>query len=112
MKKFFILAISLCSLCSCAISNTYSTISCYGNVTTFTPQGDTLKVYKNVLIQERVGGYTTENAFKAYGLNFTDSTGKGIIVGNAVPYIVEYEVEVKVDTISTPDYYEEYTNDN
>ena len=112
MKKLFILAIALCSLYSCAISNTYSTISCYGNITTFTSQGDTLKVYKNVLIRERIGGYTTENAFKAYGLNFTDSTGKYIIIGNAVPYIVEYEVEVKVDTISTPDYYEEITHDS
>lgn len=106
MKKFLILTIALCSLCSCAIS--YSSISCYGNVTTFTPQGDTLKVYENVLIQEKVGGYTTENAFKAYGLNFTDSTGKGIIIGNAVPYIVEYKVEVKTE----PDYYEEPTYDN
>ena len=111
MKKLFILAIALCTICSCAIS-TYSTISYYGNVTTFTPQGDTLKVYENVLIQERVGGYTTENAFKSYGLNFADSTGKGIIIGNAVPYIVEYKVDVKIDTVSTPDYYEEYNYDN
>ena len=101
MKKLFILAIALCSLCSCAISY-------YGNVTTFTSQGDTLQVWENVLVQEHINGYITDNAFKAYGLNFIDSTGRGIIISNAVPYIVDYKVEVK----TTPDYYEEYTNDN
>lgn len=104
MKKFFILAIALCTLCSCAVT----THSLYGNVTTFTPQGDTLKVWENVLVQEHINGYITDNAFKAYGLNFIDSTGRGIIISNAVPYIVDYKVEVK----TTPDYYEEYTNDN
>lgn len=104
MKKIFILAIALCTLCSCAVT----THSFYGNVTTFTPQGDTLKVWENVLVQEHINGYITDNAFKAYGLNFIDSTGRGIIISNAVPYIVDYKVEVK----TTPDYYEEYTNDN
>ena len=104
MKKFLFLTIALCSLCSCGIT----THSFYGNVTTFTPQGDTLKVYDNVLIQEHINGCVTENAFKNFGLNFIDSTGKGIIIGNAVPYIVEYKVEVKTE----PDYYEEPTYDN
>lgn len=110
MKKLFILAIALCSLCSCAI--TTSSISCYGNITTFTPQGDTLKVYKNVLIRESVyNGYTSysSNAIKDYGLNFTDSTGRGVVIGN-IPYIIEYDV---IKTIQTePDYYEETIHDN
>ena len=108
MKKIFILTIALCTLCSCAI--TTSITSCYGNITTFTPQGDTLKVWKNVLIQETVtNGYgaNTNNAFKNFGLNFTDSTGRNIIIGNAIPYIIDY------DTIHIEyDYYEEYTNDS
>jgi hypothetical protein len=103
MKKLFILAIAICSLCSCAIT----THSFYGNVTTFTPQGDTLKVYENVLVQEHINGYITDNAFKSFGLNFTDSTGTGIVIGN-IPYLIEYKVEVK----TTPDYYEEPTYDN
>lgn len=104
MKKLFILAIAICSICSCA---TYSTINCYGNVTTFTPQGDTLKTWNNVLIQKSVGEYTTANAVKEYGLNFTDSTGTGIVIGN-IPYIIEYKVEAK----TTLDYYEEPAYDN
>ena len=104
MKKLFILVITLCSLCSCAIT----THSFYGNVTTFTPQGDTLKVWENVLVQEHINGYITDNAFKAFGLNFIDSTGRGIIISNAVPYIVDYKVEVKTE----PDYYEETIHDN
>lgn len=106
MKKLFILAIALCSLYSCAIT----TQSFYGNVTTFTPQGDTLKVYKNVLVQEYINGYNTTNAFKNYGLNFADSTGKGIVIGHAVPYIIEYDVNTII--VETPDYYEEDIHDN
>ena len=107
MKKLFILAIAICSLCSCAIT----THSFYGNVTTFTPQGDTLQVWNNVLIQKSVGGYTT-NAFKKFGVNFIDSTGRGIVIGHAVPFIIDYDTKAKVDTLSTPDYYEEPTYDN
>jgi hypothetical protein len=41
-------------------------------------------------------------------LNFTDSTGRTIIIGNAVPYIIDYDTKIKVDTISTSKpYYEE-----
>lgn len=105
MKKLFILTIAICSLCSCAIQ------SYYGNITTFTPQGDTLQVWNNVLIQKSVGGYTT-NAFKDFGVNFIDSTGRGIVIGHAVPFIIDYDTKAKVDTLSTPDYYEEITHDN
>jgi hypothetical protein len=105
MKKLFILAIAICSLCSCAIQ------SYYGNITTFTPQGDTLQVWNNVLIQRSVGRYTT-NAFKDFGVNFIDSTGRGIVIGHAVPFIIDYDTKEKVDTLSTPDYYEEITHDS
>jgi hypothetical protein len=105
MKKLFILTIALCILCSCAIQ------SYYGNVTTFTSQGDTLQVWNNVLIQKSVGGYTT-NAFKKFGVNFIDSTGRGIVIGHAVPFIIDYDTKAKVDTLSTPDYYEEITHDS
>lgn len=109
MKKLFILAIALCTLCSCSITS-YSIVSCYGNITTFTQQGDTLKVYNNVLIKETVGGYNTTNVFKNFGLNFTDSTGKGIVIGHAVPYIIEYDVNKII--VEVPDYYEEDIHDN
>ena len=81
----------------------------YGSITTFTPQGDTLKRWDNAFIEEEtttienssmygVSSYRakTNTAFKYFGLNFIDlDTGKGVVVHSGIPYIIEYNTSVE-----------------
>lgn len=102
MKKFFILCLMAFVMCSCGTIQTY-TEKCYGSVTTFTPQGEVLQTWDNVLIEETTTEYNTmygttsvskASAFKNFGLNFIDmNTGKGVIVHTSIPYIIEYNTE-------------------
>ena len=108
MRKFFILCLMAFVMCSCGIIQTY-TEKCYGSVTTFTPQGEVLQTWDNVLIEETTTEYNTmygttsvskTSAFKNFGLNFIDmNTGKGVIVHTSIPYIIEYNTEQ--ETISS-----------
>ena len=124
MKKFFILCLMAFVMCSCGTIQTY-TEKCYGSVTTFTPQGEVLQTWDNVLIEETTTEYNTmygttsvskTSAFKNFGLNFMDmNTGKGVIVHTSIPYIIEYNTEVestnppaiKIDTRPNPEQLEE-----
>ena len=102
MKKFFILCFMAFVMCSCGTIQTY-TEKCYGSVTTFTPQGEVLQTWDNVLIEEKTSEYNSiygttsvskTSAFKNFGLNFIDmNTGKGVIVHTSIPYIIEYNTE-------------------
>ena len=90
MKK--ILFSLLCFICSsCSITTTM-----IGDVTTFTQNGEILQKWEQVVLQDVVsygftGNYVNNNAFKTFGINFYDKkSGKYIIIGNAVPCIVEY----------------------
>ena len=107
MKKFFILCLMAFVMCSCGTIQTY-TEKCYGSVTTFTPQGEVLQTWDNVLIEETTTKYNTmygttsvskTSPFKSFGLNFIDmNTGKGVIVHSAIPYIIEYNTETSSST--------------
>ena len=102
MKRFFIFCLMAFVMCSCGTIQTY-TEKCYGSVTTFTPQGEVLQTWDNVLIEETTTEYNTmygttsvskASAFKNFGLNFIDmNTGKGVIVHTSIPYIIEYNTE-------------------
>lgn len=104
MKKFFILCLMAFVMCSCGTIQTY-TETYYGSVTTFTPQGEVLQTWDNVVIKEKTTEYnslygttsvTETSAFKNFGLNFIDmNTGKGVIIHPTIPYIVEYNTEIE-----------------
>ena len=104
MKKFFILCFTAFVMCSCGTIQTY-TAKYYGSVTTFTPQGEVLQTWDNVLIDETTTEYNTlygttsvskTSAFKKFGLNFIDmNTGKGVVVHTSIPYIIEYNTELE-----------------
>lgn len=115
MRKFIILCLMAFMVCSCYSTKTFVE-TYYGSVTAFTPQGDTLKRWDNAFIQEEtteiqtstIYGTTsyqstkvTSNAFKSFGLNFTDlDTGKGVIVHNSIPFIIEYNTSVEEKTMT------------
>lgn len=108
MRKFIILCLMAFMVCSCYSTKTFVE-TCYGSVTAFTPQGDTLKRWDNAFIQEETttietssmygsSSYQTKTntAFKSFGLNFIDlDTGKGVIVHNSIPFIIEYNTSVE-----------------
>lgn len=113
MRKFIILCLMAFMVCSCYSTKTFVE-TCYGSVTAFTPQGDTLKRWDNAFIQEETTTIETSSmygsssyqaktntAFKSFGLNFTDlDTGKGVIVHNSIPFIIEYNTSVEEKTMT------------
>lgn len=113
MKKFIVFCLMAFMVCSCAVTNTI-TETYYGCVTTFTPQGDTLKVWNNALIEEETKevstmygttSYQSTSAFKYFGLNFIDlNTGKGVVIHSGIPYIIEYNTDITIssDKSNTP----------
>ena len=111
MKK--ILFSLLCFICSsCSITTTM-----IGDVTTFTQNGEILQKWEQVVLQDVVssgftGNYVNNNAFKTFVINFYDKkSGKYIIIGNAVPCIIEYTVENN-DYAPNVDYVTSNTSDN
>ena len=108
MRKFIILCLMAFIVCSCYSTKTFVE-TYYGSITTFTPQGDTLKRWDNAFIEEETttietssiygsSSYktSTNTAFKYFGLNFTDlDTGKGVVVHSGIPYIIEYNTSVE-----------------
>lgn len=95
MKKLFVIAIVLFAVSQVSCVSTYSL---RGDITCFTDNGEVLKKYENVVIESGYnspvyGKSVDNNSIKAYGLNFIDSTGKGVIIGNSVPYIIEYRTD-------------------
>lgn len=92
MKKLFILIFISIFVSSCATTYTHK-IS--GNITTYNADGSILRQWKNVTIQEVNDSMFTDteisSVFKMQGLNFFDQkSGNYFVVGNAVPYIIEY----------------------
>ena len=73
---------------SCAYTTTH-----IGSITTFNADGSVLRKWDKVCLHEQSNSYTTGNAFKPYGVNFYDlESGRFIIIGNAVPYVIEYDI--------------------
>ena len=95
MKKLFIIAIALLAISQISCVSTYSL---KGDITCFTDNGEILKKYENVVIESGYESYgsgknVNSTSIKAYGLNFIDNTGKGVIIGKSVPYIIEYRTD-------------------
>ena len=92
MKKLFVIAIVLFVVSQVSCVSTYSL---KGDITCFTDNGEILKKYENVVIESGYESYSSgktvnSNSINTYGLNFIDNTGKGVIIGKSVPYIIEY----------------------
>lgn len=112
MKKILFIVVMMFSLNSCVslTSTTMTTTTALkGNVTAYNDNGTILRKWDNVTIEERVkttqNGYVTNNetedSFKTFGINFYDkNTDKFIIISNAVPCIIEYNVETTNKTTS------------
>lgn len=95
MKKLFIIAITLLAISQISCVSTYSL---RGDITCFTDNGEILRKYENVVIESGYessvyGKSADNNSIKAYGLNFIDNTGNGVIIGKSVPYIIEYRTD-------------------
>ena len=88
IKRYFTLVVAALFMCSCSYTTTH-----IGSITTYNADGSVLKKWDKVCLHEQSKNYTTGNAFKAYGVNFYDiESGRFIVIGNAVPYIVEYDI--------------------
>lgn len=88
IKRCFAMAVAAIIFCSCTYTTTH-----IGSITTFNADGSVLKKWDKVCLHEQSNNYTKGNAFKTYGVNFYDiESGRFIVIGNAVPYIVEYDI--------------------
>ena len=96
MKRIFILCLISIYISSCA-SITPTSWSMKGDVTAYNHDGSVLRTWENVVIESGTsdiisGTQVTNSSTKSFGLNFIDpKSGKGVIIGNAVPYIIEYK---------------------
>ncbi|MBO7190451.1 MAG: hypothetical protein J6V55_07690 [Alistipes sp.] len=88
IKRLLAMAVATVVLCSCSYTTTY-----IGSITTYNADGSVLKKWDKVCLHEQSNNYTTGNAFKPYGVNFYDlESGRFIVIGNSVPYVVEYDI--------------------
>lgn len=96
MKKLLFICCMGLLLQSCV-----STYKVVGDVTAYNIDGTVMKSWNDVTI---ASGDTwngqTNSAMRLWGLNFVDpDSGKGVILGNSVPYIIEYDTtHAKNDT--------------
>ena len=80
--------VAMTTLCGCAYTTTH-----IGSVTTYNADGSVLQRWDKVCLQEQSRNYATTSAFKPYGLNFYDIvSGRFVIIGNSVPYVIEYDI--------------------
>lgn len=92
MKKILFLLATMCVVSSCApIVKT-----CVGDVTAYNADGSVLKKWEGVELSSSSSssfGRQESSAMKTFGVNFYDNDSKKfIVVGNAVPCIIEYNV--------------------
>ena len=86
MKKIFGFLVLCLLFCSCQ-----SVTTCIGNVTAYNSNGTILKKWENVVIEQSVNE-TKQSSIKDYGVNFYDNKNENyVIIGNSVPYIIEYK---------------------
>lgn len=99
MKKFLLILTAICFFSSCATIPTTVTTN-IGDVTAYNADGSVLKQWKGVELSSSLSNvYSVQrtSAMKTFGINFYDeNNGKYVIVGNAVPCIIEYEVHSEV----------------
>lgn len=88
LKRYFTMIVAALVLTSCAYTTTQ-----IGSITTYNADGSVLRKWDKVCLHEQSSSYTTSNAFKPHGVNFYDlESGRFIVIGNSVPYIVEYDI--------------------
>ncbi len=93
MKKILFLLATMCVVSSC----TPIVKTCVGDVTAYNADGSVLKKWEGVELSSSSSssfGSQESSAMKTFGVNFYDNDSKKfIIVGNAVPCIIEYNVQ-------------------
>ncbi|MBO7281796.1 MAG: hypothetical protein J6U73_00145 [Alistipes sp.] len=88
IKRYFAMAVAAIMFSSCSYTTTH-----IGSITTYNADGSVLKKWDKVCIHEQYNNHTTGDAFKPYGVNFYDiESGRFIVIGNSVPFIVEYDI--------------------
>ena len=88
IKRYFAMAVAAIMFSSCSYTTSH-----IGSITTYNADGSVLKKWDKVCIHEQYNNHTTGDAFKPYGVNFYDiESGRFIVIGNSVPFIVEYDI--------------------
>lgn len=87
MKKLLFICCVGLLLQSCV-----ATYNLVGDVTAYNADGTVMKSWDGVTIASGDSwNGQTKSSMKLWGLNFVDpDSGKGVILGNSVPYIIEY----------------------
>lgn len=99
IKRFFAMAAIAIMLSSCSYTTTH-----IGSITTFNDDGSVLRKWDKVCLHEQTNNHTIGSAFKTYGVNFYDlESGRFIVIGNSVPYIVEYDITKRKSNDDTDD---------
>lgn len=97
MKNIYIFAILMVILSSCAVTTT----TLVGNITTLSSDGTPIKTWENVTLSKEtqfLSETESTNAMKTFGINFYDEeANKFVILSHAVPCVIEYVVDSKVD---------------
>jgi hypothetical protein len=95
MKKILFVISILAVLSGCAPVKT----TLKGEIIAYNSDGTILKRWNNIIIEESVNSYVPHtNAIKTFGLNFYDpATNKYVVLGNAIPYIIHYDVTTTTD---------------
>ena len=107
MKK-----ILYCALIALLAVSCVPTYSIRGNITCYSGTGEIIRQFDNVALEsghiDPITGtsYTHAAAIQSYGINFIDNNGNGIIISNALPYIIEYDTGKKISN------YVNYTTNN
>lgn len=100
MKKILFIVVMMFSLNSCVSLTTTTLI---GDVTAYNDNGTILRKWSGVTIEEKVETTQTKTAFKSFGLNFYDNNNdKFVIISDAVPYVIEYEVNTTTKKYPQP----------
>lgn len=91
--------VTMVMLSGCSYTTTH-----IGSITTYNSDGTVLQKWDKVCLQEHSRNYATASAFKPYGVNFYDiESGRFIVIGNSVPYIVEYDIVKRTTKDSSQD---------
>ena len=100
MKRLALGIMALVLFCGCD-NSTYIT-NYTGTITVLDNNGNAVKRWDNITFKNEVNGYTSTNSFKSFGLNFYDPESEQfVILSNAVPYIIEYNTQTKVENYSS-----------
>ena len=99
MRNILLILTIMCICSSCSSIATTVTTN-IGDVTAYNADGSVLRQWKDVELSSTTSSvYSVQetSAIKTFGINFYDvNSGKFVIVGNAVPCIIEYEAHSEV----------------